>query len=72
MLVTLAGMLMLVSKYVFANAKSPMLVTLSGMMMLVSSVAELNASSPILVTPSGIATAPAHKPPEVISPSKTL
>ena len=62
MLVTLAGMSMLVSAEP-TNAASPMLVTLSGMVMLVSAVAPANAASPMLVTPSGISTAPTHDPP---------
>ena len=54
MLVTLSGMLMLVSDSHQENASSPMLVTLSGMLMLVKEWHLANASSPMLVTLFGM------------------
>ena len=56
MLVTLSGMLMLVSFEQPQNAYSPILVTLSGMLMLVSFEQPENALSPMLVTLLGMLT----------------
>ena len=63
---------MRVSAVAPSNASVLIPVTLSGMVILVSAVAPANALSPMLATPSGITTAPAHEPPKVISPSRTL
>ena len=54
MLVTLSGMVTLVSEEQPRNARSPMLVTLSGMVTLFSEEQPLNAPEPMLVTLSGI------------------
>ncbi len=53
MLVTLSGMVILVSPLQPENALSPMLVTLSGMVIPMSLLQPRNASSPMLVTLSG-------------------
>ena len=53
MLVTLSGILMLVSDSHPRNAEFPMLVTLSGMLILVSDLYPANALSPMFVTLSG-------------------
>ena len=50
MLVTLSGIVTLVSDVQHKNAASSMLVTPSGIVTLVSSVQSMNALSPILVT----------------------
>ena len=50
MLVTLSGIVMLVSLLQPENANSPMLVTLSGIVMLVRLLQPENAKSPMLVT----------------------
>ena len=50
MLVTLSGIVTLVSPLHPANAHRPMLVTLSGITMLVSPLQSTNASYPMLVT----------------------
>ena len=54
MLVTLDGIVMLVSEVAEANADKPMLVTLDGMVIVVNENAHLNAFSLILVTLDGI------------------
>ena len=56
MLVTLSGIVMLVSPLQPEKAELPMLVTLSGIVTLVSPVQPEKASAPILVTLSGMAT----------------
>lgn len=68
MLVTPAGIVMLVSEVARVNAAAPMLVTLDGIVMLVREYARAKAESPILVTPSGITTAPIHNDPLVTTP----
>ena len=50
MLVTLSGIIILVSPLQPENAELPMLVTLSGIMMLVSPLQPENAEFPMLVT----------------------
>ena len=56
MLVTLSGMVTLVSPVQLLNALSPMPVTLSGMVMLVRFLQPENAELPMLVTLSGMTT----------------
>ena len=68
MLVTLAGIVMLVSDVAPWNAYSPMLVTLAGIVMLVSDVAPQNALSPMLVTLAGMTTEPTQLLPKVTTP----
>ena len=63
MLVTLEGIVMLVSLEQLANAEAPMLVTLEGIVMLVRPVQPANAEYPMLVTGlllmvAGMTTAP--------------
>ena len=53
MLVTLFGIVMLVSPVQPENAELPMLVTLPGIVMLVRKAQFLNCETPILVVPSG-------------------
>ena len=56
MLVTLSGIVMLVSPVQLRKAKSPMVVTLSGIVMLVKLLHPLKAHPGITVTPFGIVT----------------
>ena len=69
MLVTPAGIVMLVSEIAPLNAQVPMLVTVVGIVMLVSEIAPVKASFPMLVTPDGITTSPAHDDPSETTPS---
>ena len=54
MLVTLLGMVTLVSPEQYSKAETPMLVTLFGIEILAALEQESNASLPMLLTPSAI------------------